>query len=286
MISAISEKIFFNVITDILIQENSDLSKETLKTYRFILSKFNRYFPGIQCDQISPQTICLFREKMIQDGNSSNTVSKTLASLKTLINKAKDHGLITGNPFEKIKIKKINSTRSYLPLDELQYLFKQFIQYHEHLSLPEKDSVLAFLFSCYTGLRYSDLKSLKDTEIQNGRIRKRMHKTGDIVYIPLSQQAITLINIAKGRKEGHVLKVTENSYFNRHLRSGSQKIGFHKHIHCHLARHTFATTCLSLGIPLEVTSKLLGHKNIETTLIYAKYIDSVLDSEMEKFQKI
>ena len=63
-------------------------------------------------------------------------------------------------------------------------------------------------------------------------------------------------------------------------------VGFCKYIHCHLARHTFATTCLSLGIPLEVTSKLLGHKSVETTLIYAKYVDAVLDSEMKKFQKL
>ena len=60
---------FFNVITDILIQENTELSKETIKTYRFILSKFNRYFPEIKCDQISPQIICLFREKMLVQGN-------------------------------------------------------------------------------------------------------------------------------------------------------------------------------------------------------------------------
>ena len=80
--------------------------------------------------------------------------------------------------------------------------------------------------------------------------------------------------------------MTENSYFNRHLRSGAGKLGFSKHIHCHLARHTFATACLTLGIPLEVTSKLLGHRNVSTTMIYAKYVDKVLDTEMEKFRKL
>ena len=170
--------------------------------------------------------------------------------------------------------------------DELKFLFQQFLNLRDELSKPENDAVLAFLFSCYTGLRYSDLKSLKETEIQNNKIRKEMHKTGDIVYIPLCPQAITLISLSGKYPQGQVLKVTENSYFNRHLRSGVQKLGFHKHIHCHLARHTFATTCLSLGIPLEVTSKLLGHKSVETTLIYAKYVDAVLDSEMKKFQKL
>jgi len=81
-------------------------------------------------------------------------------------------------------------------------------------------------------------------------------------------------------------KPTKNRYFNRHLRFGAKKLGFEKYIHCHLARHTFATTCLTLGIPLEVTSKLLGHRNVSTTMIYAKYVDKVLDSEMEKFKEL
>lgn len=277
---------FFNVITDILIRENAELSKETIKTYRFILSKFNRCFPEIKCDQISPQTIYLFREKMLELGNCSNTISKTLAGLKILINKARRYGVIAGNPFDGIKIKKVRSSRCYLTTDELKFLFQQFLNLHNNLSKPENDAVLAFLFSCYTGLRYSDLKSLKETEIRNGRIRKEMHKTGDIVYIPLCEQAATLLGISHSGTDGSVLKVTENSYFNRHLRSGARKLEFYKHIHCHLARHTFATTCLSLGIPLEVTSKLLGHKSVETTLIYAKYVDAVLDSEMKKFQKL
>ena len=277
---------FFNVITDILIQENADLSKETIKTYRFILSKFNRCFPAILCDHISPHIICLFREKMSAQGNCSNTISKTMAGLKTLINKARQRGFISSNPFDGIKIKKIRSPRSYLTIEELKYLFQHFLQSYRILSQPERDAVLAFLFSCYTGLRYSDLKSLKQTEIQNDRIRKEMHKTGDIVYIPLAPQAVTLLSIARNYGNGFVLKVTENSYFNRHLRSGAQRLGFQKYIHCHLARHTYATTCLSLGIPLEVTSKLLGHKSVETTLIYAKYVDAVLDSEIKKFQKL
>ena len=102
----------------------------------------------------------------------------------------------------------------------------------------------------------------------------------------LAEQAAGLLITARPQKDGRLLKVTENSYFNRHLRSGVLKLGFSKHIHCHLARHTFATTCLTLGIPLEVTSKLLGHRNVSTTMIYAKYVDKVLDTEMEKFRDL
>lgn len=277
---------FFQSVSLILEHEHADLSKETRKTYRFVLSKFERAFPKIQCAQITPAVIQEFRERMHRQGNCDNTISKTLAALKTLINKARRSGMIQGDPFVNIRIRKINSTRHYLTTDELQFLHSHFLTDRQNLSRPEQDAVLAFLFSCFTGLRYSDLKSLMPDEIQNGRIRKQMHKTGEIVYIPLAEQAAGLLITARPQKDGRLLKVTENSYFNRHLRSGVLKLGFSKHIHCHLARHTFATTCLTLGIPLEVTSKLLGHRNVSTTMIYAKYVDKVLDTEMEKFRDL
>jgi site-specific recombinase XerD len=277
---------FHHVVSHILEQESAALSRETKKTYRFVLSKFQRVFPDIACEAIDATVIRSFCVSMRQHGNSSNTISKTLAALKTLVNKARRRALFPTDPFADIRIPKINSTRQYLTTEELQSLYTHFLADRSKLARPEQDSVLAFLFSCYSGLRYSDLKSLTQSEIQNNRIRKQMHKTGDIVYIPLTAQAIALLKIARKQSDGRLLKVTENSYFNRHLRSGAKKLGFQKHIHCHLARHTFATTCLTLGIPLEVTSKLLGHRNVSTTMIYAKYVDKVLDAEMEKFREL
>jgi len=274
---------FFTTIWNILTQEADNFSRETRKTYKFELSKFKRFSPQLQCNQITEEVILAYKEYMRQLGNSENTISKSLACLKTLINKARSAGLMTNNPFAKIRIRKIHSTRRYLDCLELKILDSAFRKHHSRLSVSEYDAVLAFLFSCYTGLRYSDLKSLTASEIQNQRIRKKMHKTGDFVYIPMPEQAIMLLELASHDRKDYVLKITENSFFNRNLRSGAKKLGFSKHIHCHIARHTFATTCLTLGIPLEVTSKLLGHRDVATTMIYAKYVDKVLDSEMEKF---
>jgi integrase len=140
-----------------------------------------------------------------------------------------------------------------------------------------------FLFSCFTGLRYSDLLSLNANEIFDWKIRKQMHKTGDPVYVPIPLQARLLL--PEKLTDGPVFRVVENSHFNRTLRSAAKKLGYYKHIHCHLARHTFATTCITLGIPLPATSKLLGHRNLDTTLIYAKFVDTFLDKEMKKWRK-
>ena len=275
---------FFDVVSSVLESERPMLAKETIKTYRFILSKFEKRFPQIICKEITPNVIIDFREYMIQIGNEENTISKTLAGLKTLTNKVRGLGLILDDPFLGVHIKKVSGRRHFLSKEELKDLFSRFMLEHSLLSQPEADAMQAFLFSCYTGLRYLDLKTLKKEEIINGKIRKQMHKTGDYVYIPLVDQAISLLSISSDPLSNYVLRVTENSYFNRKIRSASVKLGFMKYLHCHLARHTFATICLTLGIPLEVVSKLLGHKNISTTLIYAKYVDSVLDNEMQKFK--
>lgn len=174
--------------------------------------------------------------------------------------------------------------RGFLTTSELKRLYLNFLDRRRYLTETEQDVMRAFLFSCFTGLRYSDLHSLDASEIFDWKIRKQMHKTGDPVYIPIPLQARLLL--PEKLTAGPVFRVVENSHFNRTLRTAAKKLGYYKHIHCHLARHTFATTCITLGIPLPATSKLLGHRNLETTLIYAKFIDTYLDKEMKKFKKL
>jgi integrase len=171
-----------------------------------------------------------------------------------------------------------------LTLRELKQLYLNFTDRRTVLTPSEDDAMRVFLFSCFTGLRYADLRSLDSSEIFDWKIRKQMHKTGDAVYIPIPVQARLLL--PEPLKPGRVFHVVENASFNRTLRKGAQKLGVCKYLHCHLARHTFATTCITIGIPLPATSKLLGHRNLDTTLIYAKYVDTFLDKEMKKFDRL
>ena len=152
------------------------------------------------------------------------------------------------------------------------------------LTKSEEEVMRVFLFSCFTGLRYSDLRTLDSSEIFDWKIRKQMHKTGEAVYIPIPVQARLLL--PDPLVSGRIFHVVDNASFNRTLRKAAQKLGHFKHVHCHLARHTFATTCITIGIPLPATSKLLGHRNLDTTLIYAKYVDTFLDKEMKKFNRL
>lgn len=276
--------LFYEAAQKYLEQDKEDLSPLTLRTYYWNLKKIEYFRPNLECSDVNDSMVRDFRRHLQQLGNKPNTIIKALSVLRNFSRKMLADGLISENPFNKVRIGQVYTRRGYLTTNELKKLYLNFQDRRRLLTETEQDVMRAFLFSCFTGLRYSDLHSLDASEIFDYKIRKQMHKTGDPVYVPIPLQARLLLpeKITSGR----VFRVVENSHFNRTLRSAAKKLGYYKHIHCHLARHTFATTCITLGIPLPATSKLLGHRKLETTLIYAKFVDTFLDKEMKKFKKL
>ena len=276
--------LFYDKAQEYLAKEKENLAPLTVRTYYWNLKKIQYFRPDLECASVDEATIREFRNHMLQQGNKPATVNKALSVLRIFTNKMIADGLVNGNPFEKIKVGRVFSRRGFLTVRELKSLYLNFMDRRRFLTETEQDVMRVFLFSCFTGLRYSDLLSLNANEIFDWKIRKQMHKTGDPVYVPIPLQARLLL--PEKLTDGPVFRVVENSHFNRTLRSAAKKLGYYKHIHCHLARHTFATTCITLGIPLPATSKLLGHRNLDTTLIYAKFVDTFLDKEMKKWNRL
>lgn len=276
--------LFYDKAQEYLAKEKENLAPLTVRTYYWNLKKIQYFRPDLECASVDEATIREFRNHMLQQGNKPATVNKALSVLRIFTNKMIADGLVNGNPFEKIKVGRVFSRRGFLTVRELKSLYLNFMDRRRFLTETEQDVMRVFLFSCFTGLRYSDLLSLNANEIFDWKIRKQMHKTGDPVYVPIPLQARLLL--PEKMSDGPVFRVVENSHFNRTLRSAAKKLGYYKHIHCHLARHTFATTCITLGIPLPATSKLLGHRNLDTTLIYAKFVDTFLDKEMKKWNRL
>ncbi|WP_308604350.1 site-specific integrase [uncultured Fibrobacter sp.] len=275
--------LFIEFARKYLIEAAETLSPLTVRTYYWNLNKIEAYSPSLSVEEITAEFIRDYRTHLQNLGNKESTVSKALSVFRTFTNKLILDGIITKNPFDRIKIRRVPSQRGFLTIHELKSLYLNFLDRAPTLLKNEQDSLRTFLFSCFTGLRFGDLKTLDAKEIVNWKIHKQMHKTGEAVYIPIPIQARLLLpKINKGR----IFHVADNAYFNKRLRSGAKKLGCNRHLHCHMARHTFATTCITIGIPLPVTSKLLGHRNLETTLIYAKYIDVLLDKEMKKFDHL
>jgi len=276
--------LYYDLAMSYLKNDEMNLAASTVRTYYWNLKKFHDFYPELLLKQFDCDVIRLYKKNMVQQGCSQATITKALSVLRIFTNKMFNDGLIEKNPFSKIKVGRVLSHRGFLTTQELKSLYLKFNDYKGLLTTAEQECVRVFLFSCFTGLRYSDLKSLTINEIYDWKIRKQTQKTGEAVYIPIPLQARLLL--PNPLSPGKVFHVVENCTFNRRLRKAVKKLGFNKYLHCHLARHTFATTCISLGISLPATSKLLGHRNLETTLIYAKYVDNILDEEMRKFNKL
>ena len=275
---------FMDCALDYLNKCSDELAPLTMRTYFWNLRKVEQFAPDLDCNDLTANVVRNFKHHLENLKNKEATVVKALSVLRVFCNKMKVDGVIKTDPFENVKVGRAYSHRGFLTLRELKKLYLNYTDAQHVLTRAEDDVMRVFLFSCFTGLRYGDLRTLDSSEIFDWKIRKQMHKTGEAVYIPIPVQARLLL--PEPLKPGRVFHVVENASFNRTLRKAAKKLGHYKHVHCHLARHTFATTCITIGIPLPATSKLLGHRNLDTTLIYAKYVDTFLDKEMKKFNRL
>lgn len=202
-----------------------------------------------------------------------NTLSYYFDVLKIVLKIAYKEGLIKDMIFKDVKgFDKEEVQRCYLTFDEVQRLSK---------AKCRKEVIKkAFLFACFTGLRFSDLQLLTWKQIvkdkENYKVEHRQEKTGGIVYIPLHKTAIEIIG-TPGKSYEKIFKgLVYNPDVTRYIKGWKANAGIEKNMTFHTSRHTFATLSITSGTDLFSVSKLLGHKSISTTQIYAKVIDSKL----------
>lgn len=214
---------------------------------------------------------------------SANTKALYFQKVVAILSQAKRDGIIQKNPLDGVKRFKIeDAQRQYLTIDELRKLVKT------ECRLPIIKKV--FLFSCFTGLRWSDVAKLKWSEVEafNGKTRLvfKQQKTGGLEYLDLSNQAASLLG-THGNGNNSVFPLNCTQQFTRKvIMAWVKAAGINKHITFHCARHTFAVMMLDLGVDIYTVSKLLGHKSIETTQIYAKVLDKNKQAAVEKIPDI
>ena len=205
---------------------------------------------------------------------SANSVVSYYGTLRTAINRAYKEGIITVNPTKEFdfasKVRQEPSRREYLTIDELKTLINTECR-HEIVKR-------AFLFSCLCGLRVSDIRKLRWCDLQRsgGRVRIEitMQKTKEPLYLPISDEALKwLPERGEANDSDYIFPLTHEGTVNDTLQHWAKVAGITKHISFHSGRHTHATMMLTLGADLYTVSKLLGHKNIATTQIYAKIVD-------------
>lgn len=191
------------------------------------------------------------------------------------LNKAVKDEILQVNPAHKIAYKdrpqQGEATKQYLTFDEVKAL----------IATPCKYEVLkqAFLFSCFCGLRYSDIKGLewgKIHKVKSGemQVEIKQQKTSEPLYLPLSPNALQwLPERGEAKDEDKVFALPHVSTVEKFLPRWAKDAGINKHITFHVSRHTNATLMLYFGADIYTVSKLLGHTNVKTTQIYAKIVD-------------
>lgn len=202
---------------------------------------------------------------------SQNTASSYYAKVKAAFQEAYKEGIIQKNPAEEIDgIRPGEPEREFLTLEELQQMAKA------ECEVPVLKR--AFLFSAITGLRWSDVQKMIWSEVQysneNGYyIRFKQKKTKGFETLPISEQAMELLGERAESDERVFAGLKYSAWYNLKLQQWVMKAGISKTITFHCARHTFATLHLTLGTDIYTVSKLLGHKELKTTQVYAKVID-------------
>lgn len=210
-----------------------------------------------------------------------NTVYLYLMPVKKMTAVAKDKNIISIDPFKHYEVEPVQTDRDYLSMEEVQtMIMKKFFK-------PELELVRdIFIFSCFTGLSYSDIKNLTTAKLQNffdGNpwIISRRQKTDVASNVPLLEIPKKLIEKYKGiLPDNHIFPIPTNSMCNRHIKIIGAFCGITKDINFHMARHTFGTLMLTQGVPIESVSRMMGHTNITTTQIYAKITNDKVSKDM------
>ena len=220
---------------------------------------------------------------------TNNGLMKHLERLKKLLNLAQKLEWITRDPFVKFSLKFNKTERPYLSKNEVDTILNSDFKNN---SLNKTRDI--FIFACYTGLSYIDVKNLTKDNIVKGIdgsnwIYTSRSKTDQPVKIPILDTAQSIIHRYKEEmaSKEQLLPVYSNQKINEYLKKIATKTKIQKDISFHCARHIFATTItLSNGVPIETVSKLLGHSKLSTTQIYARVLESRISHDIGNLKNI
>ncbi len=217
-----------------------------------------------------------------------NTIVLYMSRLHTVINKAIAAGIITADPFAGYEPPRPERRRRYLTREELQRLMTT------PLSVPRLYLVRdLFLFSCYTGISYGDMCRLTAANLETAEdgtiwIKAAREKTNVEFEIPLLDLPLHIIDKYRDTtSDGRLLPMYGNSELNKGLKHLAATCGIDRKLTFHRARHNFGThITLSLGVPIETVSRMMGHRRLMTTQIYAHVTDRKVDEDTKQLRKL
>ncbi|HXU26978.1 MAG TPA: site-specific integrase [Bacteroidia bacterium] len=244
------------------------LKPNTVKVYNTTYTVLKQFRANIAFHELTPLFIKQFNHFLITvRGNSSGATFNRHKILKCIILEAIKNDLMEKNPYVGFPIRRVSSKKVFLNINEVEKLEKVNISDKQKHLIKIRDM---FLFSCYTGIRFSDVLDLGWANITEDSIEFKMNKTGKFISIPLINKSKAILERYQNKKNVYVFPIISNQKANKGLKILAELAEINKHLTFHIARGTFATCLLAKDVQLSNIRDLLGHSNLRETEIYAK----------------
>lgn len=283
-------------------RRETEIKESTASRIEMEMERIQKFTPRLEIHEIDEEWLGRFNEYLIGK-YAYNSRYNTLSTVRKYVLRLYKSGIIKKYPFATFEIGQPEIVDIvYLEPEELSQLhdlfdsgtlkdyIKKATNKHAqdfHVGARYQNVLHYLLVACYSGLRHSDIKTLKKEHIQGGFIVKPMEKDRmgrkKTVRIPIRKRLRSLLNMESETGYLFDLPVNETSATNKYIREILKIAGINKQLTFHGCRHTFAIISLLLGVKLEVVSDVLGHSEITTTQRYAKVVDRLRDKEMDKW---
>ena len=260
----------------------SDRHRLTKLNYKTLLNDIEKFRKGALLTDIDYSFVVKY-DRWLSERVGHNTRVSRLRLLRALLNEGRKRDLISTNPFDRFRIQQMVSKKGYLTIIQLQRL--------ERMDLEGRDDMIrdAFLVGCYTGLRFSDVITLRQDHIRDGWLTKRMVKTGFKVEIPVGRLFDGKLLEIVGKYGGDIGRLTKelgsNQSVNKILKTLLEKVKADGKLTFHSSRHTFATLLGQKGVEITTIQKLLGHQKLQTTEIYRETTREGIVNDIKKADK-
>ncbi len=279
-------KTFHDFVKEYMKTYSRRIEMGTFKHHVSCMKKFKEYNELLQFQDLTKDYLSdylIYMKKKL--GNSEATAQRNMSTVKIYVTAAFRKGYVDVNPFNEFHIRRIKSDVDYLSEEELM----QFLRLYYQRVLPDKlqNTLAFFLFMCFTSLHITDARMFTIEQVSNNiltyyRIKNRNCKP-EPIKIPMSEPVKNLLNeLNGGKNQGRVFTHIQcDQVVNRQLKEIAKSLEINKKISAKTGRHTFATIFLRKTKDIATLQKLLGHTNIQETMIYAHVME---ESKLEGVQ--
>ena len=262
--------------------QQRDMAYRTRLNHRTAIRLLRKWNEHLTFADLTAESVQAFDRWMREHHYKTNTITKVMGIWRQYVRTAMDEDLVVRDPFRRYKMRSEATHKEALTERDVRKVENTMVS----LEGIEREVARGFLFSVYTGLRYSDVCRVSGEHIRHkGRHRwllMRMQKTGGDVGVPIDRifggRAMGLL---EGR--GRQFKLPPNSTTNKVLGRVMRRCGIRKHITMHCGRVTCATLCLSKGVPITTIQRVLGHRDVTTTArVYAHLTDATIVKDVKR----